>query len=226
MVKHTERKKCIELRRNGWTHTMIRKELRVSKGTVSRWCEGIKCDEKARAANAFVNHQDGRSRRGETMKAQTKQRYDAIMAESKKRIMRHHIGKNTLSLIGSMLYWGEGDKVLVYDLLKITNADPSIHRFFISWIIKCHGAKKEKIRAKLFIHPDVNVNDALSYWATELGLSLVQFNKPIILMSRAVPVKKKRPYGWIQVYYCDKKMFARVLGEIEGYKELSKRQGI
>jgi len=95
---------------------------------------------------------------------------------------------------GIALYWAEGTRLTKkyrkYQL-ALTNSDPSLINFYCEFLKKYFkNIPRENWRAELYLYPDINPEEAISYWSHILGISQRQFIKPQILPSKNGQYKK------------------------------------
>jgi hypothetical protein len=81
------------------------------------------------------------------------------------------------SIAGLFLYWGEGTKS-ARDLVAFTNTDPVMIRFFIKWLA-LFDIKKDKLKIKLHLYSDMEVDEKISFWSKYLNIKKIQFQKTI-----------------------------------------------
>jgi hypothetical protein len=108
--------------------------------------------------------------------------------------------------MGLGLYWGEGTKASKHSV-RLGNTDPALLRMFIRFLTELFGVQKADMRFSLQIFTDINPEEALEYWVTELHVSPSQFGKIIVTISGSLGTyRKKSLYGVVTVYYHNKKL--------------------
>jgi len=185
------RRKAIELRKLGKTYSEIREELVIPKSTLSDWLKTypLSLEEK----NLL---EESRKRR----------KYFSIekvrLVKQKKREERHKntylfeqrkwlsLTKRELELAGLFLYWGEGNKRL-NGPVSLNNTDPQVLKFTLYWLQYGLGISRNKIKVMVHLYRDMDVEQELRYWSTELNLSLSQFSKPYIKDSKRSEIDQK-----------------------------------
>lgn len=103
--------------------------------------------------------------------------------------------------LGLGLYWGEGNKANK-NTVRLGNSDPALLNKFIEFLIKFFNINKKDLKFHLHIFTDIDVNDALLYWARKLEINRNQFYKPFIAKSGKLGTyKNKSKFGVVTVYY-------------------------
>ena len=125
-----------------------------------------------------------------------------------------------LLLIGAALYTCEGTKPReVRDHQKIysiefTNTDPKVIHLFLIFLRKIINPIEERIKAELFIYPDLNENSLTEYWSQITHIPKSRFNKAIILKGSGSKFKHN-PLGTIKIRYHHKEHFLKLQGIID-----------
>mgnify|MGYP001604613233 CR=1 FL=1 len=108
--------------------------------------------------------------------------------------------------LGMGLYWGEGTKANK-DSVRLGNTDPALIRRFMDFLIKLFGVKRRDFKFGLQIFTDIEIDEALDFWAKTLKIRYSQFYKPIITISGSIGTyRKKSRYGVLTVMYHNKKL--------------------
>jgi hypothetical protein len=87
--------------------------------------------------------------------------------------------RRMLFLAGVVLYAGEGTKSLKSGRVEVANSNPAVLRLHIRFI-EGFGFSKNALRARVQIHAPTEELEAQDFWSKELGLSPVQFMKPLL----------------------------------------------
>lgn len=116
-----------------------------------------------------------------------------------------------------MLYWGEGGKDP--NVVRLSNADPHLIRFFVRFLREACGVPDEQIRLTAHCHTDVrSVAEIEAYWSRVAGLPPTSFTKSIVNhVSRASSGKRRGllPYGTLRVCVCRTDVLHRIYGAIQ-----------
>ncbi|MCL5439198.1 MAG: helix-turn-helix domain-containing protein [Patescibacteria group bacterium] len=191
MTRIIDRQKAIRLRKQGKTYSEIKKELKISKSTLSDWLsnfyltnEQLKLLEKSikRKKELAIEKYRG------TMHSKRETRLEKIYDIQKRTILP--LLKKELDIAGLFLYWGEGNKNL-QGPVSINNTDPQVLLFTLYWLTKIIMVPKEKIKVYIHLYADMNIKKEINYWSTTLNISLSQFNKPYIKKSKRIDLDQK-----------------------------------
>ncbi|MFH1098691.1 MAG: hypothetical protein V1723_02100 [Candidatus Uhrbacteria bacterium] len=191
MAKHHEHGLAVALRQQGQSYSEIKRALGVSKGTLSRWLEDLPL-----SANRVRELRDWNQKRIERYRETRRKTREAIL-EHVYRIMRRRVlplTKRDLFLGGLFLYWGEGSKTK-WNAPSLSNSDPVIVRFFVTWVIQSLGIDRQKIRVRLHCYSDMDVQRERRYWSRAIGIPLVQFGKTYVKESTRSALSYKGGFG-------------------------------
>lgn len=179
MARLQDKIKALRLRQEGKSYSQIKRQLNVSKSTLSLW---------------LADHPLSRERINE-LRAKNPQRIERFRATmAKKKSARQEtiyqsvassIGKlsqRELFIAGLFLYWGEGSKTMPATI-AVTNTDPAVLQFFVVWL-KSLGVNIKDCKANLHLYSDMEVDKAIGYWSKILGLPKSCFKKPYIKKSK------------------------------------------
>ncbi len=108
--------------------------------------------------------------------------------------------------LGLGLYWGEGTKADKYSV-RLGNTDPALIRMFMLFLVKLFGVRREDLRFGLQTFTDIDPQEALGYWLSELDVQASQFYKITVTISGSIGTyRRKSLYGVVTVYYHNKKL--------------------
>jgi hypothetical protein len=192
MAEFKEREKAIALRKEKqMSYGQIKKILKVSKSTLSYWLRNYPLSEKRikeLQRKGWEKSETSRERFRITMRKKKEERLKKFYKEQRKIIFPFN--KREFFLAGLFLYWGEGSKTHPGEL-SISNTNPSIIKFFISWLTNSLNVPKEKLRVQLHLYRDMNIRKEIQFWSKILNLPLSQFNKPYIKKSSTNRINHK-----------------------------------
>ena len=213
------------LRQKGFSLGQIFQETNVPRTTIRTWIKDIVLSQnqvqvlKNRVQKAL---QKGRI---ESQRIQKDKRQ-----ENEKRLMKSGINEigqlspRDFLIAGTSLYWAEGFKNRHEHRLGFCNSDPSMVKFYVRWLEKYLGIKKNQLVARLtlnYLYKD-KVNEMQSFWAQTIGISLGQFTKPFFQTSKWKKQYNTNNYhGVLRIHV--KESLDRLLkmkGWIEGLKML------
>lgn len=176
MTKFIEKRKVVELRKQGKSYSEIRKIIKVSKSSLSLWLKDvILTDEQVYGLKM--------------KKVQAVERYKKSMRIRREKIHSTYYEDQKIKLLplsekeeliaGLFLYWGEGNKVGTSSI-SISNTDPRVIKFGFYWMKNCLNIPENRIFVMLHLYRDMNIKLETGYWSKEIGIKLSQFKRPYI----------------------------------------------
>ncbi len=197
MARQEDRRKAIELRLKGFTYSEIRRELGLSKSTLSDWLINYPLTQeqlkkvKAKRGLQIEHYRESCAKRRRLIEEDVYNKQKKIWLP---------LTKRELFLAGLFLYWGEGTKVL--GAVNISNSDPRVIKFALYWFKKCLKIPADKIRVLVHLYHDMDIEKELDYWSKALELPRTNFVKPYIKAStRAGLTYKGFGHGTCNVTY-------------------------
>ena len=163
------------LRRLGWTYGEIMEVIPVGKGTLSYWCSPIRLS--AEQIEAIRERRPAGVRTGIPIDTQRKRRQEVDYIRGNARLEVTELLGDPLWLIGTVLYWAEGDKST--RRLALVNTDPVVLRAFVAWVRRFHNEQAEFVGA-LHLHEGNDDEDARRHWTSTLGLCGLRFDKTYV----------------------------------------------
>ncbi|PIV31817.1 hypothetical protein COS33_01195 [Candidatus Wolfebacteria bacterium CG02_land_8_20_14_3_00_37_12] len=189
------KKEALKLRRAGYSYTMIREKLGVSKSTLSNWLINIPF-----RPNREVIKKIGQAKLKSALYKQNMKFED--MARMKKEAAEEvgKLSKRDIFMLGIGLYIGEGSKAI--EEIRIVNSDPIIIKLAIKWLKKFCKLEKKHFKIAIHGYPDHNINKLIAFWSKETDLLIEQFGKTIIdtRKNKSLFKKRKLPYGTAHLY--------------------------
>lgn len=190
MARIIEHRKALILRKQGKSYSQIKKELGISKSTLSDWLKKYP-----------LSHEQIK-----LLRDQNEERIEKCRNTKRKKLESRLLGKyriqkrklatfsnRELFIAGLFLYWGEGAKS-TRNVLSINNTDPNLVKFALYWIRKSLSVPKRKISVYLHLYSDMNIGKEIDYWSRELEIDKSQFNNPYIKKSKRTELNQKS-YG-------------------------------
>lgn len=173
MSKTIEKKKAIELRKEGLSYNEIRQKITVSKSTLSLWLRSVGLAK--RQIRILTERQ-----------RESQQR--AVKIWHEKRLYRtsqiHEMAKNEIKilskrekwLIGIALYWAEGSKERIRGTrVQFSNSDPRMILIFREWILDYLLVQPEDIIYTLYIHENSqDITGVIKFWADLLHIDVAE----------------------------------------------------
>jgi hypothetical protein len=191
MAKYDLRQKALDLRKVGQSYTQIKQALGVSKSTLSLWLRGHPLSkERIRLLRDVSEVRIEKFR--QTMSAKREQRFaDACDVEKANLIP---LSDRELYIAGLFLYWGEGLKDLRYSI-ALYNTNPQMIKFALYWYTKTLLIPRQKIKIKLHLYRDMDVEDQQRFWSKALSLPISQFANPYIKAVSKTGLNHKGGFG-------------------------------
>ena len=186
MSKGIEKIKAVQLRRKGWSMKEISRELNVSKGSVSLWCQGIvltKSQMKLLKDKQIMAGHVGRQKGADMNRVKREQ----AIADAKIFAINevNCLDTKDLFYLGLGIYWGEGVKSRSGQA-SVVNSDPRILKVMMRWFEECLTVSKSDFRPYVYIssqHKD-RENIIIKYWQKVLDLPESQFKSPIYIKQK------------------------------------------
>lgn len=191
MAKFKEREKALKLRKKGYSYSQIKRELNVSKGTLSLWLRDYPLP-KSRIRELRDQNEGRIEKFRKTMAAKRQARLQRVYNEQKKKIFP--LRQRELFLAGLFLYWGEGLKRGDAQV-AVSNTDPTMINFFVKWIVNNFGITRAKLRVRLHLYDDMDLGEEMDYWSNVLNLPIEQFAKPRVKKTSSNRINYKGGYG-------------------------------
>lgn len=213
-MKEVDQREAIRLRELGYSINLISERLNVSKSSVSVWVRNVDVpeDKLARLKRNSNSRQTVEKRRTTRLKNEKIKR-DLVIEDAKQSIPR--IDNLNLWLIGVMLYWAEGGKT--QRLVRFSNGDPEMIKIMMEFFRKICSVPESKFRGYIHIHPHLDYKVAEKYWSGVTDIPLKQFFKTYRIQNKSSQNKKDTlPYGVLDIYVMDTKLFYKITGWAKG----------
>ena len=208
--------KAIKLRKQGFSYSEIRKEVNVSRSTLSLWCRDVAISEK-QALRLSRKRLEG-SERGRIIGAKKQQR---MRIERTKQLVNQGIGdikhmtKKERFYAGAGLYLGDGCKG--DRSVDFSNTNPEIIRFMMQWFRDFCEVPDDKFRGAIWIHEGLDVDRAKKYWTKITGIPENQFFKTYIAENKINSRKVRKnihKYGIFSINFSVSDKQRRIMGWI------------
>jgi len=201
--KLPEQRRARELRAGAWTLAEIATELGVSKSSVSVWVRDVEFVPQPR-------NRGHSSHRPHPLRLRKEAEIERCLAEGRQRIAQ--LTDKEFLVLGLALYAGEGGKG--EGEIRFANSDPRMIVTFITWLRRFFDIDESRLRMRLYLHADLDVDAAIAYWSSLTGVPVEQFTKPY----RAVPDRSMRRnrhvYGCPSISYGCSHTHRRVMGMV------------
>ncbi len=202
--KVEERQRARELRAESWTLLAIADELGVSKSSVSLWVRDVDFvpQPRNRGHPAGPKH---------PMRLKKEAEIQRCRAEADDWLGQ--MSERDLAMFCLGLYAGEGAKTP--GRVSMANTNPAFLFILLTWLRTEFAIIEERLRAKLYLHEGLDLDDAVAFWSVMLDIPLAQFTRPY----RAVPDSsirsRKHQNGCLTVAYADTQLHRRVMARIQ-----------
>lgn len=126
------------------------------------------------------------------------QQHEVKVKEEARRTFNQY-RNNSLFIAGIMLYWAEGMMSNAARgsryTLALSNSKYELLKIYCSFIRRFLNLPDKKLRARLFLYPDLKENKLKRFWSKNLNIPIFQFNKSIVLNSRTHLTKNRLRHG-------------------------------
>lgn len=195
-----EQEKARELRASGMTLAEIAAELGVAKSSVSLWVRDVPFTPSKRRYGARV--------RPNALMRRRQAEIDWGLAAGRERIAA--LSERDLLVAGAALYAGEGakrDRQVVF-----ANSDPRMVKLFMRWLRTFFSIDESRLRIRLYLHEDQDLDVASAAWVESTGIPLTQHRAPYRAEANPSIRTTKHPLGCVSVIYADAKVHREVMG--------------
>jgi hypothetical protein len=213
-MKFNEKLKAIKLRKAGHSYKEIKKEISVSRSTLSIWLREIELTPKQKA-RLFSKQEMFLYAGAKSQQRKRIERTKRIMNQAKKEIAG--LLKNPLFLSGIMLYWAEGNKKT--ENIKFSNSDPLMIKFMMRWFREICKVPEEKFRIALHVHELLSRKNAERYWSKLTGIPLKQFQKTFVKPTSLGQRRNILYNGTCVICVFDRSLFRQIQGWKIGFLE-------
>jgi hypothetical protein len=223
-MKAVERKEARQLRKQGFSLKEISRKIRCAKSSISNWVRDIPLtpgqierleSKQDRARARAANHPNSPKRIWADIRNN--------LSDSACREMPAHCSSGVLRILGSALYWAEGNKA-DFNVINFSNSDPKMVALMMRFFREICKVPEGKFRGAVHIYPHLDVKKAVKFWSEATGIPLSQFHKTQFGISRASKNKRDTlPRGTFTIIVCDTRLKARLNGWIQGIEKWNSR---
>ncbi len=198
MAKSVQKIEAIKLRKEGWSIKEIAEKLKVSKGSVSVWCENILLSKKQKETLYLKMVKAGHKGRLIGASKNKQKKFDEISKYDlkAKKLLSSKLSKREKLILLASLYWAEGSKNK--GSFNFTNSDPLMIKMVCKILVEDLNVSKSDLMPRLsinIIHKD-RIKIVLKFWSDLLGLPISSFGKPYFNVA-----KQKKLYNNHDVYF-------------------------
>lgn len=203
-MKIKEKEFAIKLRKEGKTYTQILQQVKVSKSSLSLWLRSYGLSERQHQ-KMTLKKLKAIQKGHEKWRKMRKER--ARIASENARAEISVISKQTLHIIGVVLYWAEGAKEKPYksgQQVYFSNSDPFMIKLFIKWLYESVEVAKDRIKIDIYLHENHKnrVEEVKQYWSQVTGFSINSFGKIYFKRNKINTIRKNvgtTYYGLVRV---------------------------
>jgi len=189
--KVAEQQRARELRADAWTLQQIADELGVAKSSVSLWVRDVEFEARPRA----------RARRREPNALQRRKQVEIeeLIAAGRARIGR--LSERDLLIADVALYAGEGSKT--DGCVGFANTNAAMVVLFCQWLRTFFHIDAARLRARLYLHRDLDLDASVAYWSHLTPIPASQFTRPyraVVDDTLRRATRARMPHGtvWLQ----------------------------
>ena len=121
-----------------------------------------------------------------------------------------HLNERDLLLVGTALDAAEGAKGK--GAVIFANTDPRMIALFLRWLRTFFVVDESRVRARLYLHADLDIRRATAFGADLTGIPTTQFHKPYRAVVDATRRKHRHLCGCLTVRYSSTTMHREVMG--------------
>jgi len=204
-AKLEEKKKALELRKQGFSYSEILSRVPVAKSSLSLWLRNthVKKFQEYRLKKKII----AAGRLGAKIKR--KQRIEKTKKIRKGAVSEiKQVGNKELFYMGIMLYWAEGAKSgrnNVSQGVDFSNSDPNMCKLFLKWLQSSLKIQSDRIGFCVYIHESQKSRsgEVLDYWSKITEFPKEKFSKTCFTKT-VYPRKNKRKdngeyYGQLRI---------------------------
>lgn len=187
MAKVEARQHVLRLRQQGKSYNQIREQVKVSKSTLSRWLHDYPLSS-ARVRELRDVSESRIEKFRKTMQKKRATRLNLYYIEEKARLLP--LSEKELLLAGLFLYWGEGNKAS-RQTVAIYNTDPALMKFALHWLKGSLKVPQNKIRIRLHLYSDMNIEQEIFFWHRTLSMPKSAFTRPYVKTNKLAKLDRK-----------------------------------
>lgn len=202
--KFVEREQAKQLRAQSWTLQEIADELGVAKGSVSVWVRDVEFIPKPRNRGHATN-------KPHPLHVKKLEEIERCKIEAD--CLFGALSRRDRNLFALGLYAGEGAKT--DGSVSMANTNPVLLSVFISWLREEFAVDESRLRARLYLHEGLDLDEASSFWSQLLEIPLERFQKPYRSIVDPTRRHAKHLFGCTTVIYSCATTHRRVMARIE-----------
>lgn len=182
------------MRLRGLSYREISEKTGIAKSTLSLWLKNLSLSSKHRK-RLYTKQINVLSLGPQSQKERRARAIEKIIETARQEISTP-LSTQTLQLMGAALYWAEGSKGRQ---CQITNSDPHLILFMVSWIRVVFQIPPTALKARLNLYPQQNKTAIKKFWSDLTGIPLNNFGKSYIKPLSSGYKKNNLYYGTIRI---------------------------
>jgi hypothetical protein len=196
------------MRQTGRSVNEIAQALEVSKGSVSHWVRDV---ELTNGQKKELKLRQGAGRIFGSIAGKEQAFARRIEYQRQGREMVKNCDREYA--MGCMLFWAEGTKAR--NTVVFTNTDEDMVLFFVSFLKKYFGCRKEDFALRLDAYLDNGMTPQVleEFWIGKLGLGIECIRKS--MFKRGDGNGGKYPHGVCRIYVCSGEIAQKLFGSIQ-----------
>jgi hypothetical protein len=198
--KVAEQRRARELRAAGATVPDIAAALGVSKSSVSLWVRDVPTPPMVRRRT--------RSHTEHPAKVRAREEAAAMDALGVERL--GSLSDQAFLAAGAALYAGEGSKTP--GSVMFANTDAAMASFFLRWFRTFFEVDERRLRCRIYLHADQDIEAATSFWSEVTRIPIHQFTQPHRVERVATHKTTKHSFGCSYVSYSSARAHREVMG--------------
>jgi hypothetical protein len=213
-----------KLRSQGHSLNQIASVLNLPKSTLSLWIRDVPLTDEQKQFLRNKNPIFNPELRGPGGGKSLKSYYGEIRKKNRKKgqeLVKEKIANQDIDFIaGIMLYWAEGYRSNNKNVVKFTNTQAEMVRFFLNFLRKYFNVKNPDIKVSIYYHEgEKTITEIQDYWLNYLSLTHENLNRPYLENKREVSgIRKNRyPYGICNLLVYSTEILQQIYGAIQEY---------
>jgi 4a-hydroxytetrahydrobiopterin dehydratase len=198
--KLEKREEARRLRAQSLTLADIAQKLGVSKSSVSIWVRDVAFTPSKRRYGPRV-----RPHPAQVRKLQEIEDCDRVGSE-----LIGTLSEEAFLVAGAALYAGEGSKR--EGSVLFANSDARMMAFFCAWLRRFFEIDESRLRARIYLHEGLSLDEAEAHWARVIWIPRDQFRAGYRAPADASIRHNKHEFGCGYVYYACTRTHRRIMG--------------
>jgi len=225
-MKKELREKAIKLRvEDEFSYSEIKKQLGVSKSTLSYWLRDYPLSEKKikeLRRRGWEKGEASRERYRNTMREKVKRLEEEIY--KKELNFFSCLSEESLYVAGLMLYLAEGGKRGRYRI-SLANTDPKIIVFFRDWLVRFLKVRRGDIKYQLHLYESMDVAKETKFWKNTLCIKKEQLYKSQVrkLNKNSFSYTYSHGHGTCSLYISGRDRKVKIMMAIKAFLDRSLR---